>query len=781
MKKFIFLCLLVLSGRIVFSQGQPASLVTYFPAPGQYINAAGIGTPQAAGKALTTENSLVSLGSFGGYIVLQFADDCVNHPDNPYGVDFTIFGNSFSGSSEPGVVWVMKDENANGQPDDTWYEIAGSNHFFAGTIRNYSVTYFKTSGRDILWKDKKGASGVIPGNSFNLQDYYPMEQNFPDYPRDSVTFTGTLIRNFYYTSTNQEIKLAAPPFGYADSRPKVFGRDLTVPDNPYTPETEGAGGDPIDISWAIDENGNYVDLDRIHFVKIVTAGLDEAGWLGENSTEIGWIERVKPNSAITGEQNLLVVKPLPELILTGETIHPEAAYFIQGRIDEAVVSLSVEDEQVVVVNEEGMLEGRQPGSTKLHFSVDGAEQVVTVTVTEPHAVSILNDFSAVYPGDTLELRAEVTDNLGRKLDIYPAFEITNGNAGKVVTVDDKYLFIALRSGGMKLSATVEGYGVRDEVQVNVLSPDDRVKVLMSVKSAVENILPLQYVEVQLSGLNNTVENRKRDYNEAGRVNAAHAIMAGLQKAGAAFAFRDDAAAEGSLYLYKVEHDGLFSYGWGGKTQPAANARAWIVSHNGTHYLNGFDALPLTEGDTLVLYHVPDILGSWHYTRLLLLETQEGHSEFLLEQAILSQQEGIISRSQFTPLAGVAVGADMQYLTGPDGKVTVEHQQLPVVVTAGVDAVLLDENVSTGISLPGLDFRVYPNPAGNYVTIDFAAEGITGSFLTTIKLFDTHGGLLIEEATDRGTTRLDLSVLTPGLYYLAVTNGKRSLITKVIKK
>jgi hypothetical protein len=132
-----------------------------------------------------TENfsSLVSLGSFGGYIVLEFEKVCVNHPDNPYGIDFTIFGNAFSGSSEPGVVWVMQDENQNGLPDDTWYEIAGSHHFHSKTVQNYEVTYFKTDSRDVFWKDNSGETGWIAANSFNLQEYYPTEQYFPLYPK----------------------------------------------------------------------------------------------------------------------------------------------------------------------------------------------------------------------------------------------------------------------------------------------------------------------------------------------------------------------------------------------------------------------------------------------------------------------------------------------------------------------------------------------------------------------------------------------------------------------
>jgi hypothetical protein len=311
MKKIKILSVLAISTLCGFSQHVANELIEYRPAPGQHINIENIGTPQAAQKMTKSFSSLVSLGSFGGYVVLGFEKACVNHPDNPYGIDFTIFGNAFSGSSEPGVVWVMQDKNQNGLPDDTWYEIAGSHHFYSKTVQNYKVTYFKTETRDVFWKDNSGETGWIKANSFNLQEYYPTDQFFPLYPSDSVTFWGTLLKPEIDFSNNQEIKVKPPAFGYADSHPRKQGVELFIPDNPYTNEIEGAGGDPIDISWAVDSLGNYVNLDSIHFVKIVSGSLLSAGWLGEISTDVAWVEAVQPNPGISGKENMLVVYQHP--------------------------------------------------------------------------------------------------------------------------------------------------------------------------------------------------------------------------------------------------------------------------------------------------------------------------------------------------------------------------------------------------------------------------------------------------------------------------------------
>lgn len=52
------------------------------------------------------------------------------------GYDFAIEGNAFDGSSEPGIVWVMQDVNGNGLPDDTWYQLKGSEYGKEETMRD---------------------------------------------------------------------------------------------------------------------------------------------------------------------------------------------------------------------------------------------------------------------------------------------------------------------------------------------------------------------------------------------------------------------------------------------------------------------------------------------------------------------------------------------------------------------------------------------------------------------------------------------------------------------
>ena len=267
----------------------------YTPAPGQFINELKTGgfdgtqtTPEAAIAYAERRMSevdrdgnpypnWVSLGGFGGYIVVGFDHSIDNSGD----YDIGILGNSFSGSSEPGIVWVMQDENGNGLPDDTWYELAGSETGKAETIRNYEVTYYRPSGASmpVQWTDNQGNSGEVDYlTQFHRQEYY--------YPlwieADSYTLRGTCLapRNYDASGNGSYWVNAEYDWGYADNF------------SPVDREGEGDNSNAIantnhfKISNAIDIDGEPISLDFIDFVKVQCGVNTKSGWLGEVSTEV---------------------------------------------------------------------------------------------------------------------------------------------------------------------------------------------------------------------------------------------------------------------------------------------------------------------------------------------------------------------------------------------------------------------------------------------------------------------------------------------------------------
>lgn len=259
----------------------------YTPAPGQFINETKTGgfdgsqtTPEAAiayAESRMRDDIWVSLGGFGGYIVVGF-DHSI---DNSGGYDIGVIGNSFSGSSEPGVVWVMRDENGNSLPDDTWYELAGSETGKPETIQNYAVTYYRPSEpkQPVKWTDNQGNSGEIDYLiQFHRQEYY--------YPlwieADSYTLTGTCLaaRNYDASGKGTYWVNGEYDWGYADNFSSIDR--LTDDAN----ASAAANANHFKISDAIDAEGNPVELKFIDFVKVQCAVNTKSGWLGEVSTEV---------------------------------------------------------------------------------------------------------------------------------------------------------------------------------------------------------------------------------------------------------------------------------------------------------------------------------------------------------------------------------------------------------------------------------------------------------------------------------------------------------------
>ncbi len=339
MKKLIIITHFLLISVLLRAQ-YIVDVLEYVPAPGQFVNTSTAGSPIISTNSIMNGlTGCLTLGSFGGYVVFKFENPVENHPDNPYGVDFTIFGNpnampgtNHALTAEPGIVYVMKDENANGIPDDIWYELAGSDHFFSTTIRDYEVTYFNPESdvaEDVPWEDNLGNTGHILANFYHNQPYYPMADSFPEIDPNQYTLRGTLLENRVDMTNPQMVSFMPRTFGYVDNN--LRGEEpYGIPDNPYTRERENSGGDAFDISWAIDENNNYVDLDEIDFVKVQSAVLADGGWIGEISTEIAGAIDIEPDASINGIESVVVIKDLPKEINT-QNYQMEAFVFHQGR------------------------------------------------------------------------------------------------------------------------------------------------------------------------------------------------------------------------------------------------------------------------------------------------------------------------------------------------------------------------------------------------------------------------------------------------------------------
>jgi hypothetical protein len=286
--------------------------MSYDPAPGQFVNnpdfndpARALGPPVSGGLFAADNTKVVTLGGWGGSIVLGFDQPVPNlppGPDNPQGLDFIIFGNAFAVGgnlnrrwAEAGVVEVSADANHNGLADDAWFLIPGSH--LLPTAQRISVTYSATNPAlpptNKAWvpSARAGTTWVVSG-----------------YALPAGLFAGPVVTNPLGTAVE-----TMGLFGYADFTPAVLLGDLdadnTIDDPTISPEdfytrpsdpaksrpTAGSGGgDGFDIAWAVDPaTGQPANLAAIDFVRISTGAVGANALFGENSTEISAVAIVR--------------------------------------------------------------------------------------------------------------------------------------------------------------------------------------------------------------------------------------------------------------------------------------------------------------------------------------------------------------------------------------------------------------------------------------------------------------------------------------------------------
>lgn len=288
----------------------PSRVVSYLPL-GQYATGSGWGS--ATGKFTGGYSATgVSLGALGGYIEFEFANGITNNNNNPYGVDFVVYGNAFNGNPEAGAVQVSEDGK-------TWYELAGSMYYdgnfnyvgnqmtnnpnkfssaYTGTLNKATVEYEKgASFLTVGLKETNGTTYLVPsGTTFGPIGWFPAMDKYPQgdahdntgsnvtvsYTANNLAFSGITAIQDYNTT-------ASYAFGYADVTPNGSPTTYGNAVNPYTAYTTAkTGGDGFDLEWAVDPSTKLpvpVNGKVFKYVRVYTAVLDN-GTFGETSTEV---------------------------------------------------------------------------------------------------------------------------------------------------------------------------------------------------------------------------------------------------------------------------------------------------------------------------------------------------------------------------------------------------------------------------------------------------------------------------------------------------------------
>lgn len=411
------------------AQRAGTGLVAFLPAAGQFVNEGA--NSSGWGGAFTKKNANtlkgivegyvstgVSLGSFGGYVVMDFGEPAkdatgkvtggiFNDAANAYGVDFTLYGNAMGTWAEPGCVQVSED-------GETWYTLAGNLHYQtptytvatdetvtetdeegnalsdfktitvskSGAIWNYSVTYTNpvaendtlatgesgTTGKNVVYSYtglSENGKGRVLFNNWHRHNYFPLLNNYfvgvnqhaaldgivntisPLVMSDYASYTPKASSTVGAKLTMSGVRLmpasnsTAPDtflFGYVDCHPN--GTLSTVQVNPYTTGRTGndnSNGDPMDLSWAVDENGTPVELDSVRYVRVYTGVMQMNGMMGESSTEVLGSHRATLKGTGKGAVPTIAVNGTNVVLSDGDHANT-CDYTVSG--DQATISVS---------------------------------------------------------------------------------------------------------------------------------------------------------------------------------------------------------------------------------------------------------------------------------------------------------------------------------------------------------------------------------------------------------------------------------------------------------
>lgn len=268
----------------------PDRVADYLCIGSQYTNGSYGTAPET-----TLAGSLKSLGNFGGYITYYFENPITDDPNNRYGIDFYVYGNSQENNqdsmAELGQVYVSED-------GENWYALAGSEHYEDKAVWDYTITYTKQADGKSTWTDNQG-NAMLPSAAvaWPKQSLYSMNQAGS---QDSYSFTGVLFKSQEdgtVMGTSQTTSCAArAKFGYADYYANgAIGADV----NPYVENPTQSNG--FDLAWAVDAAGMPVKLEQVHYVKVATASNIWAGAFKEKSTEVSQLVRTTAQETAVGK------------------------------------------------------------------------------------------------------------------------------------------------------------------------------------------------------------------------------------------------------------------------------------------------------------------------------------------------------------------------------------------------------------------------------------------------------------------------------------------------
>ena len=269
---------------------KPAAVTGYLPV-GQFArhNSFGWGTLYTDNTNIKSDSNTtkfldgyvstgVSLGMAGGYIQFDMgARPIMNDANNPYGIDFIVYGNAFVGNPEAAGVMVSND-------GETWYTLAGSRHYMNGTQWNQKISYVRIEGdAQKALNPTFDSDGVYYSNNYNS----PSEQtqsainaaiSTAAWQKVPASGNATALNLSYWPEWATRVVNNATQGEYYGNVWKI-GTDSKIPAVASTANNAGVNWDKADTTSTVPNGAEVITYSGLTLVP------DDTQVLGSNPTQ----------------------------------------------------------------------------------------------------------------------------------------------------------------------------------------------------------------------------------------------------------------------------------------------------------------------------------------------------------------------------------------------------------------------------------------------------------------------------------------------------------------
>ena len=221
----------------------------------------------------------VSLGMAGGYVQFDMGDNPIeNNANNPYGIDFIVYGNAFVGNPEAAGVMVSND-------GIKWYTLAGSRHYMNGTKWDQKISYVRIEGSEqrALKSGTFTADGVYYSKNYNS----PSEQtqsainaaiSAANWDVVPASGTGSALNLSYWPEWATRVVNNTPQEEYYGNVWKL-GTDSHIPAVASTENNAGVNWDKADTTSTVPNGAEVITYSGLTLVP------DDTQVLGSNPTQ----------------------------------------------------------------------------------------------------------------------------------------------------------------------------------------------------------------------------------------------------------------------------------------------------------------------------------------------------------------------------------------------------------------------------------------------------------------------------------------------------------------